>query len=53
MKLQNDLIIKKSNTGKDWDEFIFKSINKNFFSLSKVINLETNHKNFLCIKAKK
>ena len=42
MKLQDNLIIKDSKTGKDLDKFIFKSENKNFFSSSKVINLEKN-----------
>ena len=49
MKLQDNLIIKDSKTGKDLDKFIFKSENKNFFSSSKVINLEKINKIFFFV----
>lgn len=52
MKLQNNLIIEECKSDKDWDEFIFKSENKNFFSLSEIIKLEKNYIKFFVLKKK-
>jgi hypothetical protein len=47
-----NFLVKETTNETLWDTFIYNSLNKNFYSLSKVINLEINHKKFFVYKNK-
>tara|TARA_B100000029_G_scaffold187335_2_gene184739 strand:- start:2538 stop:3506 length:969 start_codon:yes stop_codon:yes gene_type:complete len=47
MNSNNNLIIKECVSDTEWDRFVFQSVNKNFYSLSDMLNLENNKKYFV------
>ena len=48
---KDTLLVKECKNDPKWDDFIIKSFNKNFYSLSDFINLEQNTKKFFILMA--
>ena len=45
-----NIFIKECNNDELWDDFVLKSYNKNFYSLSDILNLERKNKKFFVYK---
>ena len=52
MNDQNNLIIEECKSDKDWNDFVLKSENLKFYSLSEIVKLEKNSKRFFVLKKK-